>query len=133
MKRTYSCPQCRATLNPNVKVILLATNRGRTGLVLLDPQPGNYEVLKAPELEFEEGDRVEFRCPVCRAALQSAASENLAELLFRDEEGNEGRVDFSRVYGEHATYLVTREEVLSFGEDASQYRGNFFGEAGFNS
>jgi len=132
MKRTYSCPRCRATLNPNVKVILLATNRGRTGLVLLDPQPGNYEVLRAPELELEEGDRVEFRCPVCRATLESAASENLAELLFRDEEGNEGRVDFSRIYGEHATYLVTREEVLSFGEDAGHYRGNFFGETGLS-
>ncbi|MBN1336773.1 MAG: hypothetical protein JXB39_12515, partial [Deltaproteobacteria bacterium] len=107
MKRTYSCPRCQATLNPNVKVILSAVRDGRRGLVLLSPQPGNYNAIVPEDLGIEPGDLVEFRCPVCNALLTSSENENLALLRFRFSTGLQGTVLFSRRYGEHATYFIS--------------------------
>ena len=130
MKDRFYCPHCHATLNPNVKIILSAAQGGHHGLILLDPKPGIYESIAADELQLAAGDRVDFQCPICRHGLTSRVDENLAELGLKDREGREGRVDFSRVYGEHATYIVVSGEVRSYGEHAGQYQpGNFFGES----
>jgi len=45
MKRMYSCLKCKATLNPNVKLILTMAKDRRRSLILLSPQPGNYSVI----------------------------------------------------------------------------------------
>ncbi|GAB4376199.1 MAG: hypothetical protein Kow0062_16150 [Acidobacteriota bacterium] len=127
----YYCPKCQATLNPNVKIILSARKGTRQGLVLLSPRPGEYDAIAAEELALEPGDKVEFFCPLCRADLTSRADDNLAELGYRGDRGEEGRVDFSRIFGEHATYFVSKGEVRSFGAHASHYSdANFFGEWG---
>jgi hypothetical protein len=128
MKRSYSCPRCQATLNPNVKVILTAVSAGRRGLVLLSPQPGNYNAIMSEELPIQVGDLVEFRCPVCNALLTSGENENLAALRFRFSTGLQGTVLFSRRYGEHATYFISDDEVRTYGDDLGQGASvNFFG------
>ena len=39
-----------------------------------------------------------------------------------------GRMEFSRTYGEHATFIVDGQEVTAYGEDADDYQDvNFFG------
>lgn len=130
MKTRFSCPHCGATLNPNVKVVLLAQRSGKRGLVLLDPKPGVYDPIPAEELGLSDGDRVDFACPACHAALVSTVDENLSVLEFRDEEGRDGRVAFSRICGEHATYVLVDEEVKTYGEHAdARGGGNFFGVA----
>lgn len=130
MKRIYSCPHCGVTLNPNVKIILRARVGDRHGLLLLSPQPGDYQVLGNDGLGAEPGEKVEFSCPDCHASLQSVADPNLAEIRFRDgATRTEGRIDFSRVFGEQATYVVTREQVKAYGQDSRAYDSvNFFGE-----
>ena len=56
---------------------------------------------------------------------------HLTEIGFRLEDGAKGRVNFSRKYGEHVTYFVTKEQVRSYGENAAAYGGaNFFGAGG---
>jgi hypothetical protein len=128
MKRTYFCPVCRATLNPNVKIVLCALHQERRTLMLFSPRPGNYEAIIADDLDLMPGALVEFRCPVCSASLASATDSNLAKIGFRVGSEVDGHVLFSRRFGEHATYFVTREEMRSYGEDASMYAGlNFFG------
>jgi hypothetical protein len=128
MKRVYFCPSCNATLNPSVKVILTAVKDGKAGLILLSPQPGNYEVISAEELALRTGDRLDLRCPVCSRSLISRVNENLAELGFRLTNGMDGRAHFSRNYGEHATFFITKEEVRTYGENADVYSNlNFFG------
>ncbi|MBU0551929.1 hypothetical protein KJ940_10605 [Myxococcota bacterium] len=127
MSRTYFCPHCKAILNPNIKVVLAVQAHGQRGLILLSAQPGDYEVIVAPAFQLNEGDDVDFFCPVCQASLRCPQDSHLAELGFRSING-EGRVEFSRVYGEHATYFVTKEEISSFGESADLYgHVNFFG------
>ncbi len=128
MKRTYYCPKCRAVLNPNVKIILAAYRREKRGLVLLSPQPGNYRAIVSNDLPLGDGDLVEFHCPVCSVLLTAGHDENLAGLAFRFSTGLEGKVFFSRRYGEHATYFVTNEDVRSYGEHVADSGGlNFFG------
>lgn len=129
MKRVYFCPKCETTLNPNVKIVLVAANGGKRGLILLSPQPGNYQIYTSENLEIEKGDLLEIFCPVCDVNLHSHVDPHLAEVSFRTSQGGEGRVDFSRIAGEHATYIITAKEVRSYGENAGVYGAlNFFGE-----
>lgn len=130
MKRTYRCPKCQAVLNPNVKIVLAARRLERRGLVLLSPQPGNYQAIVPPDLGLQHGDLVEFHCPVCGARLTAPHDENLAVLDFRFSTGLAGRVLFSRRYGEHATYFVADDEVKTYGEHAPGQQVNFFGVGG---
>ena len=131
MKRTYFCLKCRATLNPNVKLILTMAKGRRRSLILLSPRPGDYSIILPDDVTLRRGDEVEFFCPACGAPLRSEINEHLTEIGFRLEDGTRGRVNFSRRYGEHATYFVTKELVRSYGENATIYGdANFFGAGG---
>ena len=128
MKRRYFCPACDANLNPNVKVILMARKNGDQGLILLSPQPGNYHCIVADEIELADDDLVDFHCPVCGASLTAETNATMAHLVFRFSNGREGAVYFSRRFGEHATYFVDENEVMSYGDDAMpNSHMNFFG------
>jgi hypothetical protein len=128
MKRAYFCPECKATLNPNVKLILAMAKGKRRNLILFSPQPGNYRVVLPDDVTLHPGDEVEFFCPACGANLRSAVNAHLTELGFRREDGTRGHLYFSRKYGEHATYFVTKEKVRSYGDNAEIYGdANFFG------
>jgi RNase P subunit RPR2 len=131
MKRTYFCPKCRATLNPSVKLILTMAKGRQRSLILLSPRPGDYTVILPGDVALRRGEEVEFFCPACGASLRSEANEHLTEIGFRLEDGTKGRVNFSRKYGEHATYFVAKEQVRSYGENAAIYGdANFFGAGG---
>ena len=128
MKREYRCPHCRAALNPGTKIILVARHARRRGLILFSPQIGNYKIIRDPSFELREGDLVEFGCPVCATSLTSRADRHLAEIELRQPAGRRALVAFSRVYGEHATFVLDGETLLPYGEDADHYdRVNFFG------
>jgi hypothetical protein len=129
MKRTYHCLACQAVLNPNIKIVLVVQCTDRKGLVLLSPQPGNYSTIFADHLGLEKGEMVRFLCPVCGVDLTSKASPRLARLGVELGDGNRGWVDFSRIFGEQATFVVVGDQVQPFGEDHELYQElNFFGE-----
>ncbi len=128
MKWNYACPHCGATLNPHTKVILAARRGKRRGLILLSPQPGNYRSIIHESFPLAGGEMVEFSCPACGHALTSAAASRLAEILLVRPGQPPRRVEFSRVYGEHATFILDGENVVPYGDDAGVYeRVNFFG------
>lgn len=127
MKREYLCPHCQGKLNPNVKIILTAERRGRKALFLFSPQPGNYQVIIPAGFRLKRGEEVRFSCPMCAGDLTAKRGYGMAEILFRGPAGQAGRVVFSRKYGHHETYFVTREEVRSYGEDADAEGINFWG------
>ena len=58
-------------------------------------------------------------------------AERLVDLLSRaGEDDPPVRVSFSRIHGEHATFLMADDRVDRFGEHADRYDNlNFFGEA----
>ena len=128
MKRRYFCPACDANLNPNVKIILMVRRNGDEGLILLSPQPGNYQTILSDELTLTDNDLVSFHCPVCGVSLTNEKDNNMAQIAFRFSNGRVGIVYFSRKYGHHATYFVTDEQIEAYGDDAMpQQHMNFFG------
>jgi hypothetical protein len=130
MKRYYSCPTCKAPLNPNVKIILVAKAGKNKGLVLFSPQPGNYQAVVSSNLKLKSGDKVEFFCPVCGVDLTSGVNPKLAEIAFYLDNGLDGKVNFSKRFGEKATFFVTEEAVRAYGDEAARYgKLNFFGES----
>jgi uncharacterized protein YlaI len=127
MKRSYLCPHCQARLNPNVKIILRAELDNQKGLFLFSPMPGNYDVILPEGFQIRKKDKVTFACPACGHTLTSAHDEALAEIRFISDSGSKGTVAFSRIYGHHATYFITAEQVQSYGEDADPTGINFWG------
>ena len=128
MKRSFRCPRCNAALNPGTKVVLVAERGEARGLVLLSPELGNYRVVCDESFPLSEGARYVFRCPACRADLTSPQNQSLVEILLRDERGTTARIAFSRIFGEHATFVRTTQGVRRFGEHAERYvTVNFFG------
>ncbi len=128
MKRTYLCPHCKATLNPGTKIILRAELEGKVGLFLFSPRPGNYDVVIPDGFRVRQQDTVAFSCPVCSRDLTSGHDPNLAEIGFTSTSGLIGTVAFSRVFGRHASYFITAEQVRSYGEHAANRGINFWGE-----
>jgi hypothetical protein len=128
MKRTYQCPHCKAVLNPSTKIILRAELEGKKGLFLFSPQPGNYDVVIPEGFQIRKKDRISFSCPVCTRDLTSPRDEALAEIKFTSTSGAFGTVAFSRVFGHHATYFITAEDVRSYGEHAANMDVNYWGE-----
>ena len=130
MKNLYVCPHCGATLNPNVKIILVLHHRGRRGLLLLSPQPGNFKFVLDPDLAagLQPGTAVKFTCPACAADLTSRVNRKFAVLHLVTAGQAPRRVEFSRVYGTHATFIVSETGVKGYGADVEDYRRvNFFG------
>ena len=121
MSWDYCCPRCKTALNPDRSVILAAAHGDTRVLIGFHPKPGNYEVYLPPNVRTEEGSRWDFYCPVCQANLTAAEDDNLCELeLWADKKPL--RLFFSRVAGEHATFVV-HEDTLSekHGDDSVHY------------
>lgn len=131
MSRSYFCPHCRKLLNPGTKVVFLVENGLDMELVLLSSTLGDYSVVHSRSMEMLDGAVYTFRCPLCRADLTSANDNRFVELLSRDiEDDPPVRVGFSRIHGEHATFLMAETGTDRFGEHADRYENpNFFGEA----
>lgn len=130
MKSVYGCPHCNTVLNPSVKVLLVVKYSQKKGMILLSPQPGNFKFIcdKSVAEKIKPGAMVSFFCPVCGGDLTSPLNKKFAELVLLDPNGNQRKVEFSRVYGTHATFIVDGSEVTAFGDDAEDYNGtNFFG------
>lgn len=121
MSWEYSCPKCKAMLNPD-RAVILAMSRGDLDcLVGLHPQPGKYEVYLPPNVYTEDGTRWDFSCPMCKRPLATEEDPSLCELELTVD-GDPLRILFSSVAGEHATFIVhddTHHE--KFGEDADRY------------
>ena len=130
MKSVYGCPHCQTVLNPSVKVLLVIKYRNKKGMILLNPQPGNFKFIcdKSVESVMKAGATVTFFCPVCGADLTSPSNKKFAELALIDPNGNKRKVEFSRSFGTHATFIVDGDTVTSYGDDADDFSStNFFG------
>ena len=130
MKIDFTCPHCLAVLNPSVKILLVVSYRNTKGMILLSPQPGNYKYIcdSSVERQLSTGAKIRFSCPVCTEDLTSPTNSQLAELRMAAPGREPRRVEFSRIYGKHATFVMDGEDVQTFGEDADDIGSkNFFG------
>ena len=118
----FLCPKCKGQLRVGEHIIFKVKNdKKENGIILLSPQIGNYSSIKHPSFEYQQGEIVDFHCPLCNRSLQSDIHKNLALVLMKDEEGKSFAVYFSQVAGEHSTYEVNGDSVHATGEDAGVY------------
>ena len=121
MSWSYRCPKCHVMLNPRQSIILVASREEQRFLIGLHPQPGNYEVYLPPEAKVEAGSRWDFYCPACQGRLISEEDEDLCVLERVTGEALE-QILFSRVSGEHVTFVVAQRKIIErFGEQADLY------------
>jgi uncharacterized protein YbaR (Trm112 family) len=123
MGNDYLCPWCRGHLRVNDNIIFSAETKVENGgLILINPTLGDYTIKKHQTFKFEQGEHVNFYCPICHAKLgENEKIQNLAKILMVDEQNNEYEVLFSEIYGEKCTYKIKENEIKAFGEHSSRY------------
>ena len=94
---------------------------------MLNPELGNYDLIHHASIKFDEGELVDFICPVCHADLTAAEiNRNLARIVMIDENNKEYDVYFSRICGEHSTFKIREDDIIErFGENSSAYLNYF--------
>ena len=122
MESHYLCPHCRGHLRVGDYIVFKIRNtRREKGLLLVHPEVGNYTSIKHPDFHFQEGERVDFFCPICMSSLDAAIDENLVHVIMVDKQGMESEVYFSRIKGEHSTYRVSNHEIMITGVHSYRY------------
>ena len=129
MKIHYLCPHCRSYLRVwnNIIFTVKSTEGKRQGLLLLNPELGNYTYVSHPSLKFIEGEKVEFYCPVCFSNLTAKQiNENLVKIIMVDEQLHEYDIYFSTIVGQHTTFKIAQDNIIErHGEHTSSYVNYF--------
>lgn len=123
----YLCKICRGVLNVKTSIILAASkvNSSRRGLILLNPEIGNYTTTTHPTFRIEEGAEYIYTCPICHSQLNSGKYPHLVRILLVDEDGKEFNIYFSGIAGEKCTYKIRGTTIEKKGPDAELY-GKYF-------
>jgi hypothetical protein len=128
MKNYYLCPQCRGHLRVGENIVFKVRNPLREkGLLLLHPEVGNYSSLRHPNFHIDEGDRIDFFCPLCMSSLDASLSGNKVHVIMVDPHGKEHEIFFSRIAGEDITHQVFTEGVKA--TSVHSYRYTHFKES----
>lgn len=123
MKKDFICPYCKGKLNvKNYIVFSVKCQTGCRGIILLSPKLGDYKSITHPSLKIEDGDHIEYHCPICHSNLAALEfNEDLVKVLMSDENQHVYEVLFSGIAGEHCTYVLHDQEMETFGENSSKY------------
>jgi hypothetical protein len=125
----FLCPYCRGHLMPHQKVILSARKEsGKRGIILLNPQLGEYDVHVHHTFKLVEGEHIDMLCPLCHANLTDhTISQNLARIKMIDAAGMEYDIYFSEIFGEKCTFKISGDKKIEkFGDDPADYQ-NYWG------
>ena len=129
MEMNYLCPYCRSHLKIGNELILTikSLNSKEKGLLILDPQVGNYSLRYHPSIQLKQGEELDIHCPVCYTNLQAnKVNPNLVCLIMQNKEGKEFEIYFSRIMGEHSTFVLENDNVIEKeGENISSYINYF--------
>ena len=124
MKSSYLCPKCKGHLKVGDNVIFSTKTKNKeVGLILLNTKLGDYKYINHPSYKFNEGELIEFLCPICHSNLvASDIHNNLAKILTIDEQDNVYEILFSMVAGEKCTFKMKLSKVEEYGEHTSRYK-----------
>ena len=122
MALVYMCRHCKGFISLEDCVMFsVRTHEKRVGLISLHPELGNYTIKKHRDFDFQEGEELDFYCPICHAELASKLHSNLAKIIMIDEKQNEFEVLFSKKAGQQSTYKIEGETMEIFGDDSAEY------------
>ena len=82
--------------------------------------------MKHPDFKIEEGEHVDFFCPICHSNLIVEKDTKKFTRIMMLEAGDEYEILFSQIAGEKATYIIGEKEFKAFGDDANGTT-NFWG------
>jgi rubredoxin len=121
----YVCPDCRSYLRVwnNIIFSVKSCTEDKMGLLLLNPELGNYEFISHHKVEFNKMDCLDYYCPVCNFDLTAKnVNKNFARIVMIDKNNTEFDVYFSRLRGQHSTFKVSNGDIVEkFGKDSSSY------------
>jgi len=116
----YYCPKCKEKLNENNKVILnVYRTNNSIAKIFLDPNPHSYNIKCEPKIEFQENEIVDFVCPHCNENLKSVEYETFVLITLKVTNTVFFDVFFSRVYGDHRTYVGIEDFKEEYGDQIS--------------
>ena len=123
MAAEYLCMACRGHLNVKSSIVLSATkmNSSKRGLILLNPELGNYTKTTHPSFELEPGSEYLINCPICHSQLNSMRYPHLVRIIMIDENGKEFDIYFSGIVGENCTFKISDTGVEKTGPDSKLY------------
>ncbi len=123
----YLCKMCKGHLKVKTSIILAASkmNSSQKGLVLLDPELGNYTTTTHPPFKIDEGEEYTFTCPICHSQLNSGKYKHLVRIIRVEEDGKEYDVYFSDIGGEKVTFKLGQDNIEIAGPDAPRYTKYF--------
>ncbi len=123
MSVEYLCKACRGILNPKLSIVLSAMkiNSTKRGLVLLNPELGNYTKITHPSFDVEEGVEYIYTCPICHSQLNSMKYPHLVRIIMRDEQSKEFDIYFSGIAGEKCTFKLGDAGIEKKGPDTKLY------------
>lgn len=129
LKTNYFCPACGSFLRVWNNIILIAKSSTgeKKGILLLNPSLGNFSVTAHSSLQLEQGEKVDFLCPVCHKNLAATdINENLIRISMTDLEDKHYDVYFSRICGQQSTFKISDNNIIEkFGKDDSHYVNYF--------
>ena len=114
MSVQYLCKVCRGHLNPKTSIILAAaklSSRSQRGLILLNPEIGNYTTMTHPSFEIKKGEEYIYTCPICSAQLNSMKYLHMVRIIMIDATGKEFNIYFSGIAGEKCTYKIRGNKI----------------------
>ncbi len=120
MRWCYSCPHCQGILNRQHSILLVGTHGEDRIIIGFHPAPGNYQISLPPGYEIEPGSSWTFSCPLCQQSLVSDLSPDLCSIDMVSK-GVRHRVYFSRIAGEHATFVISAEGIEKHGDHADRH------------
>ncbi len=122
MSLNYKCPHCNGFIAIDGGVMFsVRTPDFKVGLISLHSDLGNYSVNKHPHFDYNEGDPLDFYCPICHTELGSDVHKNLAKIIMIDENNNHFDILFSKVAGNKSTFKIVGETMEIFGDDSAEY------------
>jgi hypothetical protein len=118
----YHCPHCKNPLKPDKHIILLAKKTDATkGLILFEPELGDYRIMKHPDFRLKTGEDLHFFCPICQTSLEDSSGK-FSEIILSEPNGNTFAIRFSGTVGEQATYKMQEGKIHErFGNDSDKY------------
>ena len=97
-------------------MITMTLDTGEKSNLILDPQPGNYDYKCSPPLSLKDGQFVNCFCPYCWESLQSEKYPNFVRLGLTRPDKDQVTILFSRLVGQHKTYIVNNKFTEEFGD-----------------
>ena len=117
----YYCPKCDEKLSIDNQVLFHIQRSNKDMVKLyLDPKPRSYKYKCEPHIDFKKNEVVEFTCPHCNKNLESEKYANFTQIVLKVTDKVLFEVFFSRIYGDHRTYVGIEDFEEEYGR---QIRG----------